>query len=175
MDYVSIIQKMKAAGVCFSSGLMNDTIAKIEKLYEIRFPDSLRMFYQTALPISAENTGFPRWDDFSSENVAAIRQRMREPYEWLKQDIEKGFWLPAWDGTTVEELLETAPKLIPIYSHRYMPMLNDADPPVISTVGRDTICYGVSLKDYLLREFCNYGTQFEKMKGPDIPLWSDIL
>jgi hypothetical protein len=119
MDYVNIIQKMNAAGVCFSSGLTHDTIAKIEKLYEIRFPDSLRMFYQTALPIFAKDAEFPRWDDFSPDNVAAIRRRMEAPYEWLKRDIERGFWLPAWDGKTVEELLETAPKLIPIYSHRY--------------------------------------------------------
>jgi hypothetical protein len=55
-----------------------------------------------------------------------------------------------------------------------MPMLNEADPPVISTVGRDTICYGVTLMDYLLSEFCDGGTAFEEMKVPYIPLWSDI-
>lgn len=174
MDYLSIIRQMEQAGVCFSSGLTHDTIAKIEKLYEIRFPDSLRMFYQTALPITAGDAEFPRWDDFSPDNVAAIRRRMEAPYEWLKRDIERGFWLPAWDGKTVEELLKTAPKLIPIYSHRYMPMMNEVDPPVISTVGRDTICYGVTLMDYLCREFCDGGTAFEEMKVPYIPLWSDI-
>ena len=116
-----------------------------------------------------------RWDDFSPENVAAIRQRMRDPYEWLKRDIERGFWLPAWGEKTIEELFENAPVLLPIFLHRYMPVLNEADPPVISTVGRDTICYGLTLEDYLLREFCHGGVAFEPMEIPCIPLWDDLL
>lgn len=175
MDCLKIINRMKEAGVCFSSGLTNDTLAKVEKTYEICFPDSLKEFYLAALPISKENTSFPRWNDFSQENIAAIRQLMRAPYQWLKQDMEKGFWLSVWDGKTIDELFENAPKLIPIYSHRYVPMLNHPNPPVISTVGRDTVCYGVSLEDYLLREFCNGNTDFEDMKVPYLPLWSDIL
>ena len=175
MNFLKIINLMKETGVCFSSGLTNDTLAKVEKTYEICFPDSLKGFYLTALPISVENTEFPRWDDFSPKNIAVIRQRISAPYQWLKQDIERGFWLSAWDGKTIDELLETAPKLIPIYSHRYVPMLNHPNPPVISTVGRDTVCYGVSLEDYLLREFCDENTAFEGMKVPYIPLWSDIL
>lgn len=174
MDYSKIIKQMKEAGVCFSSGLTNDTIAKIEEIYEIRFPNSLKAFYSTSLPISVGNTKFPVWDDFSPKNISFIRQLMSAPYQWLKRDIESGFWLSVWDGKTIDELFENASKLIPIYSHRYMPMLNHADPPVISTVGRDSVCYGVSLEDYLLREFCGGGTAFEKTEVPYIPLWSDI-
>jgi len=175
MDLLKIIKQMKEAGVCFSSGLTNDTISKIEEIYEIRFPDSLKAFYSTALPISVGNTKFPEWNDFSPENILFIRQLIRAPYQWLKQDIERGFWLSIWDGKTADELFLNAPKLIPIYSHRYVPMLKHSDPPVISTVGRDTVCYGASLEDYLLREFCNGGTSFEKTEVPYIPLWSDIL
>ena len=58
MDLLKIIKQMKEAGVCFSSGLTNDTISKIEEIYEIRFPDSLKAFYSTALPISVGNTKF---------------------------------------------------------------------------------------------------------------------
>ena len=60
-------------------------------------------------------------------------------------------------------------------SHRYVPMLNYADPPVISTVGRDTVCYGATLEDYLLRDFCTGNTAFAETKTPYILLWSDIL
>ena len=175
MDCSKIINRMKEAGVYFSSGLTNDMLANVEKTYEICFPDSLKEFYLTALPISFENTNFPRWDDFSPKNIAVIRQRISAPYQWLKQDIENGFWLSAWNGKTIDELFENAPKLIPIYSHRYVPILNYANLPVISTVGRDTVCYGVSLEDYLLREFCNGNTAFAETKVPYIPLWSDIL
>ncbi len=175
VDYSKIINLMKEKGVCFSLGLTDDTLAKVEKTYEIFFPDSLKAFYFTALPISVGNTEFPRWDDFSQKNIAVIRQRMNAPYQWLKRDVEKGFFLSAWAGKTVDELLETAPKLIPIYSHRYVPMLNHPNPSIISTVGRDTVCYGVSLEDYLLREFCDENTVLYETKVPYIPLWSDIL
>ena len=175
MDFSDIIHQMKEAGVCFSSGLTNDTMTKIEEIYEIRFPDSLRAFYQAAFPISVGGTVFPRWNDFSSKNITLIRQQMRAPYQWLKRDIERGFWLSVWGGKTVEELLANVPKLIPIYSHRYMPMLDHVNPPVISTVGRDTACYGVTLEDYLFREFCQGNDAFEKADVPYIPLWSDII
>lgn len=182
MDFLNIIDSMKQAGVRFSAGLTDDAITKIEEIYAIRFPDTLRAFYQTALPIFADDptfpddfSPFPRWDDFSPENVAAIRQRMRDPYEWLKRDIERGFWLPAWGEKTTEELFENAPVLIPIFLHRYMPVLRGAKVPVISTVGRDTICYGLTLEDYLLREFCHGGVAFEPMEIPYIPLWDDLL
>ncbi|MBR3917923.1 MAG: hypothetical protein IKJ59_04215 [Clostridia bacterium] len=175
MDFYKIINLMKESGVIFSQGLTNGEMTKIEEIYEIRFPDSLRTFYSTALPISIENTKFPKWNDFSSKNISYISQLISAPYQWLKQDIDRGFWLSKWDRKTIDELFENAPKLIPIYSHRYVPMLNHADPPVISTVGRDTICYGVSLADYFFREFCNGNTAFEEMNVPYIPLWSDIL
>ena len=174
MDF-EIIEHMEKTGVKFCSGLTYDTMARIEEIYDIRFPDSLITFYSTAFPVCVGNVDFPRWNDFSPENIAHIRQLMNAPYQWLRRDIEKGFWLPSWDGKTVEELFENAPKLIPIYSHRYVPVLDHADPPVISTVGRDTVCYGVCLEDYLLREFCGGGIAFEEMNVPYIPLWSDIL
>ena len=175
MEFFKIIKHMEETGVYFSPGLTNDTMEEIEEIYEIRFPDSLKAFYSIALPISVGDTEFPRWGDFSADNIASIRRRMSAPYQWLKRDMEKGFWLPTWDGKTIDELLENAPKLIPIYSHRYLPVVNHENPPVISTVGRDTICYGVSLEDYLLREFCGGGIAFEDMKVPYIPFWSDIL
>lgn len=175
MNFVEIIKRMKEAGVFFSSGLTIDTVEKIEKIYEICFPDSIKEFYLTALPISMGNTAFPIWNDFSPENIAHIRQLMRDPYQWLRRDIECGFWLSTWDDKTIDELFENAPKLIPIYSHRYLPALEDANPPVISTVGRDTVFYGVSLEDYLLREFCNASTDLVEIKVPHIALWSDIL
>ena len=55
MDCLKMINRMKEAGVYFSSGLTNDMLAKVEKTYEICFPDSLKSFYSTALPISFEN------------------------------------------------------------------------------------------------------------------------
>jgi hypothetical protein len=185
MDYVSIIQKMKAAGVCFSSGLTHDTIAKIEKLYEIRFPDSLRTFYQTALPISVGDTEFPRWDDFSQENINLIRERIHAPYRWLMLAIiNHPYWLSSWGERPltfediekrVGELFKNAPTLLPIYSHRYIPVMEGIeDPPIISSVGQDTVYYGHTLEEYLKIEFLNDHVQsFDCVQR--IPFWSDII
>ena len=109
---------------------------------------------------------------------------MKRPYEWLKSDVltsfdsNKPFWLKDW-GTLPEtqeeasfrldELIKTAPVLIPVYSHRYVPMLeNIIDPRVISTVGRDTIIYGKNLIDYLQNEFI-------KPQIDPIPFWNSII
>ena len=81
MDFYKIINLMKESGVIFSQGLTNGEMTKIEEIYEIRFPDSLRTFYSTALPISIENTKFPKWNDFSSKNISYISQLISAPYQ----------------------------------------------------------------------------------------------
>ena len=68
-----------------------------------------------------------------------------------------------------DELTASAPTLLPIYSHRYVPMLeNIIDPPVISTVGIDTIMYGKNQFDYLQNEFI-------KSQIDPIPFWNGII
>ena len=68
-----------------------------------------------------------------------------------------------------DELTASAPTLLPVYSHRYVSMLeNIIDPPVISTVGIDTIIYGKNLIDYLQNEFV-------KPQIDPIPFWNSII
>ena len=175
MEFLSVIEQMKQAGVHFSVGLTDEEISKIEEIYKISFPQSLRAFYSIALPVCTDKRDFPKWNDFSQENIDFIREQMNLPYQWLKRDIENGFWLPMWGKRSIDELLKNAPKLIPIYAHRYMPSINISNPPVLSTVGRDTIWYGFSLQDYLAREFCNERPLEEPFKVAYVPLWSDII
>ena len=78
-------------------------------------------------------------------------------YKFVKRDIENRLRQPGWQGKA-EDILRGAPRLIPIYRHRYMPMIDDADAPVLSTIGQDTIWYEANLCDYLQREFLNYET-----------------
>ncbi len=81
MDYKTIICCMRRDGVEFAPGLSEDEILQIETTYGVRFPASLREFYQTALPVFCARNIFPRWNDFSPGNVAAIRERMEAPYQ----------------------------------------------------------------------------------------------
>jgi len=153
---------------------------RIEELYGFKFPNSLKGFYREGMP-SSEGEEFPRWHDFSEENVEKIKARMNAPLAWLKRDIENGFWIDKWGerpedkealAERIEEILALSPVLIPIYSHRYMPAISEIDAPVISTVGRDTICYGKNLEDYLRHEFLGESSSAGAM---EIPLWSDII
>lgn len=76
----------------------------------------------------------------------------------------------------VRERLKEAPKLLPIYTHRYMPMVLDENPPVISIHDLDIIYYGENLEDYLYVEFGNKTQNeihFENISP--IPFWSDIM
>ena len=177
MDFLRIINHMNKMGICFTSGLTDNTIAEIEEVYEIRFPDSLKVFYKTMLPISTkceEPPRFPRWNDLSPKNINFIRQLMDAPYQWLRRDIEKGFWLPIWEGKTIDELFENTPKLIPIFAHRYMPVVEGLDDlPIISTVGRDTVYYGHNLSEYLEVEFS--GKRLNTNNFAYIPFWSEII
>lgn len=162
MDFQILINKMKEKGVCFEKGLSNAEIERIENTYNIIFPSSLLSFYKYALPIG---NSFPKWNDFSDENINSVKERMHFPYKWISSDI---MWCKAlWET-------KEAPKLIPIYSHRYMPIIDHPDPPVFSTVGRDTIWYGKNLKEYLYNEFIReYNNVNDNI--PYIPLWSEII
>ena len=176
---------LKNNGVKFSKGLLQDEIDEIEKIYEIKFPKSLCEFYKQGFPVSADDNRFPQWMNFSDENISKIKKRIYAPYEWLLKYVKIGFWVPQW-GETKEsndekiqkylEIITDAPKLIPLYSHRYMPVLDGVDnPPVISTVGRDTIIYGGNLYEYLRNEFGNRGDFFVKQNHINIPFWSDVI
>ena len=46
-----------------------------------------------------------------------------------------------------------APKLIPIYTHRYMPMIDEKNNPIFSIHGVDVICYGTRIDEYFQIEF----------------------
>ncbi len=69
-----------------------------------------------------------------------------------------------------------APRLIPIYSHRYMPLCSLENYPVLSVHGVDVIYYGGNLEEYFNIEFGD-----QKQSSLDIahieyvPFWSDLM
>jgi len=155
-------------------GLTGEEFRRIEETYGVVFPQSLREFYETVLPVTGNPHEFPDWRDFSQENTAAVRERMKAPYVWLARDIDRGFRLPQWKGTA-QEILRGAPVLIPVFGHRYMPVTGCSDPPVFSTVGQDTVWYGSNLDDWLVHEFGERTASVNGAGLPYVPLWSDIM
>jgi len=97
---------------------------------------------------------------------------------------KRDYWLPNWGkrpesaDESIKQFMEIAgkaPRLIPVYGHRYMPQLDGDDVPVISAVGRDIIYYGSNLQEYLRNEFLNNGYFTLNKNFTYIPFWSDII
>lgn len=182
-------------------GLTDEEFEKIESFYSIKFPISLRTLYKSFLP------EFYNWRDFSEKNVQRIKHYLDWPIEGILFDIEmNGFWRKCFGPRTnninenkkiaLEYLRnannETVPKLIPIYSHRYIPCYPDImDVPVISVYQTDIIYYGYNLEYYFEKELhpINMNSLEEYLKSfleaeykepadlhyKDIPFWTDII
>ncbi|NRY62467.1 hypothetical protein [Clostridium beijerinckii] len=161
MDYSEIMSHLKAKGIIFENGLGAQEINDIENFYEIRFPPDLKEFLSIALPIS---DNFVNWRDTSKNNVSKIKDRLNWPLEGMIFDIENNiFWYDSWgkkpnnlaDAIDIcKKEMRKVPKLIPIYSHRYIPSEpNEIDNPIFSVYQTDIIYYGENLLSYLQVEF----------------------
>lgn len=184
--------KLKKCGVNFSEGLTDAEVLKIEGIYEVKFPGSLREFYRDGVPYSDSEYEFPRWTDYSEKNITKIKSYwIQGPIERLLPHIKCDYWIPEW-GERPEQpedavrkftkIAQKAPKLIPIYRNVYIPMLDGIDdPPVISVVEFDVVYALHNLKDFLECNFLedNYNrARKEKLAAKSrlhIPFWGDIF
>jgi len=191
MDYSSdvdncwsnLIELLEGSGVNFESGLTDVEVGLIEEAYDFHFPLDLRNFLQTALP---KHFPFINWRSGDDEY---IREMMRLPLDGILVDVEHDFWLPEWGSrpaliadakALVEGLVDQAPKLIPIYSHRMMPdRPRGLGNPVLSVHQTDIIYYGFDLDDYLRHEFKlpdrkAWPSQVRAVEFWDVDRWQDI-
>ena len=139
-------------------GLSDNEVSEVENRYEFVFPPDLRQLLQFGLPIGE------RFVDWRNGNPGEIQDRLDWPYEGICFDIENNFfWLDEWgerpasleDAFVVaKNFVDKAPKLIPIFSHRYIPDApNEIGNPVFSVYQTDIIIYGNDLESYLKIEF----------------------
>ena len=144
--------------VTFGPGLTDLEVFAVEKKFGFQFPPDLRSFLQTALPLG------PRFPNWRSGDELELKDWLDLPRQGLRFDVEHNrFWLEEWGArpksmdaalARLDELLATAPKLIPIYAHRMIPAEpNESGNPVFSVHQTDIIYYGFNLNDYLRAEF----------------------
>ncbi|MBE5872323.1 MAG: hypothetical protein E7294_13885 [Lachnospiraceae bacterium] len=169
-------------GIILEKGLTLSELQQIERVYQIEFPQSLRNFLMDRVPVSK---GFYNWRNFRVENVEYIKKIIKMPFDGIYNLADEVYWCDDWGNEpndkeiylhTVREKLMSAPTLLPIYSHRYIPMVSDINPPVFSIHGVDIIIYGADLEDYINIEFGRKkqtDIQFEMV--PYIDFWSDIM
>ncbi|WP_201509636.1 SMI1/KNR4 family protein [Psychrobacter alimentarius] len=181
-----VIRKLKAKKVKFEHGLSDQEIQEIELKFDIRFPPDLRDFLQTELPIS---DNFVNWrlGLHSKDEEAYIRQRIDWSFGSMVFDIEhNAFWMEEWGEKSdninknimvAETYYETYPKMIPIFSHRYIPSgPYETGNPVFSIYQTDIIYYGYDLAHYFAHEFrFELSDKFPTIDEPRyIEFWGDI-
>lgn len=180
--YNELVELLREQGVVIDRGLSKSEIIHIEKEYEISFPREWKQFYSIVLPIS---DGFYNWRDSSSENIGYIKEVINTPVRELLEDIDSIYWCDKWGEEPTErekrrkiiiKKMEDAPKLIPIYSHRYLASIEVKENPIFSISGSDIIYYGESLFSYFQIEFGlkKYDTIYCDNISY-IPFWSDMI
>lgn len=175
-------------------GLSAAEVRAIEADYLFRFPPDLRAFLMTGLPIPVIDETIPlsylrSFIDWRHGK----REHILERLAWPLHDVEfaikqQRVWLDEWGerpadrDAAVERGLRAfaaAPRLIPIYAHRFIPATpHESDNPVFSVYGIDIIHYGRNLADYVVHEFVprSYLVGAD-IQGPFkvIPFWSGFI
>lgn len=177
------VAALKSVGVQFEPGLTAAEFKDIEAEYKITFPPDLREFLSIGQPIS------DRWINWRDKDSSSLTEILSWPYEGMCVDIEdNNFWLKEWGDRPsnlqsryeiAKQAVASAPQLIPIYSHRYIPNRPDeAGNPVMSVHQTDIIYYGSNLAHYFENEFGCFSGQ--KGWRPDdeyrwIEFWSHLI
>jgi hypothetical protein len=157
-----IINLLEHKGVLFDDGLSNLEVTQIQEKFDLQFPPDLKQFLQMRLPISEE---FVNWRQglFDKETAKNIVDRLNWPLDGILWDLRNGDWLSIWgeNPKNQEDKIAIAkscyarvPKMVPIYSHRYIPSApNEPGNPVFSVHQTDIIYYGFDLATYFSHEF----------------------
>jgi hypothetical protein len=176
---------LKNKGIQFTKGLTNEELKTVETDFDFRFPPDLKILLSMELPVSK---GFVDWKKAlsSREYENEILERLNWPLEGMLFDIQNNaFWNEQWGENPelyeqqkeiAEENFRKYPKLIPIYSHRYIPSTpHEAGNPIFSVYQMDIIYYGFDLATYFRNEFhLNLPDKFEiPQEAKYIEFWSE--
>jgi hypothetical protein len=143
-----------------------------------------------------EAPGFYNW----LTDRDGLEAQLARLWDGLQFDVERNaLWPPSWgpqpdtlaaQKARVRELVEGAPRLIPVFGHRYL--LGEpcaADNPVFSVWQSDIVVYGANLRDYFLFELSDLlglerrtveretrARVHERFPGYQaIPFWGELL
>jgi hypothetical protein len=120
--------------------------------------------------------------DWTQSPKKLIGDRLAWPLESFWFDVKhNGIWWPEWGAKpakpdaqfeALRAAMDAAPRLIPLYSHRFLPQEPfEAGNPVFSVYQTDVTHYGANLADYIQREL---GDPRAKVLPPckEIPFWT---
>jgi len=176
-------------GIQFDTGLTEAEIEAIEQLFRFHFPPDLKLFLKYGLPVSENEWKFPRWREALHSDKAKnmLIAQLKGPQEGIAFDIKNGFWLDQWGAVPeeisdrlviFEEQFKAYPKMIPVYSHRYIPSTPlEKGNPIFSIMQTDIIYYGTDLINYFCNEFNLNKTLFDQPQATPKPIqfWSHLV
>lgn len=179
----TLIDRLKTKGVEFSLPLTPAEIQQAQKRYGLSFAPDWVDLLRVAMPISS---GFYDWRNEDPSYIRNIQARQEWLLDGILFDVQTNdFWLPQWGEQPAQQkqalqIVRThfaqAPKLFPIYGHRFMSSLpTEHGTPVFSVMQTDIIYYGVDLWSYLEIEFGLRDFDQQNWKAiKHIPFWSDF-
>lgn len=179
MDYRKFFQSKK---IDCQKGLSPNEFNIIENTYNILFPSEYRLLLEQVVPVSP---GFYNWRDYSDSNIKFIKAVIERPIKefWDRSlDVD---WNSDWGEEPKERSdlsgfvryrLALAPRLIPVYSHRYTVMCGGKNDPILSICGTDVIYYGTNIDEYLEIEFGDKNQcTIDFLRIRTIPFWSEVI
>ena len=160
----------------WDKGYTKAELEAAQEKFGLIFPPDLITLFLEKRPVGGHD-----WRD-----EAAINRMISWPFESLLFDMEhNGLWWSEWGERPIaaesrieilRRVVSRAPRLIPLYRHRFLPELpHEAHNPVFSVYGEDTIVYGANLDDYFNREFAASHNQPRLENIKYIPFWSDLV
>lgn len=164
----------------FEPGLSGQEVDAIQQRFRFIFPPDLRMMLQFSLPAGK---AFPNWRSDSNEQLLS---RLNWPLEGALFDVENnGIWPAAWGPRPDREsqrseialkVFAGAPRLIPIFAHRYIPDEPfAAGNPVFSVYQTDIIHRGNDLAGFFHQEFKVPLPDWAAGEPKEIRFWNDAL
>ncbi|HZL14007.1 MAG TPA: hypothetical protein VFC85_07665 [Verrucomicrobiae bacterium] len=159
--------------------MSDEEFSSVENRFGFQFPPDLKSILKLGLPVSKK---FPDWRNGDAEEIQGRFDRVTDG---ICFDIEhNNFWMEEWGAkppifadafAVARSYIKLAPRLIPIFVHRYIPAEpNEIGNPVFSIVQTDIIYYGMDLASYLSAEF-KFTNPFPIPSKPkNIRLWSKL-
>jgi hypothetical protein len=159
-------------------GLTGAELDAVEAEFAFAFADDHRALLAAGLPVGR---GWPDWRDGDRDQ---LREWLARPVEGvLFEVVQDDFWYGGWGPrpadddaavTMARAGLVTAPRMVPVHSHRYLPAgRGTSGHPVLSIYRTDVTCAGADLADFLHREF-GVGEATGRAGTATVTFWSRL-